>query len=83
MVRRAVRLAGGYIIKNDAFMREKARRDDPRTPFYKALLSSNTFEDYYAAAGDIAVEVPTYKKGKISAHHEIKYILYNKWIQRI
>lgn len=73
-------LRGRYVLRNDTFLRGKSERDDPRAPFYRAMLDARTFEEYYKACGDIAVDVPTHKSRKITPHAEIVYALYRKWI---
>lgn len=83
MVIRKTQKTGRFVVKNDGLLRRKAESSDPRAPFYKAMLSENTFEGYYRASGDIAVHVPTRQQPKVTPHMEIVYALYSGWIQAI
>ena len=74
-------LTGRYRILNEAFLREKANRDDPRRPFYVAMLANKTYEGYLAEVGQKEVMVEGFKQNPITGRMEI--ILYarrSKWI---
>lgn len=76
-------LAGRFHCLNTAILREKANRDDPRAPFYAAMLAADTYETYYRLAGSGSVEVESYRKGPITAHMEIMYARRNGWIEDV
>jgi hypothetical protein len=65
---------------NEAFLREKANRDDPRRPFYVAMLANQTYEGYLAEVGSNEVTVESYKAGPISGRMEILYARRSGWI---
>lgn len=67
---------------NEAILREKAnRRGDPRHVFYEAILSSNTYEDYYRNASHLKVEPETCRTSPVTAHMEIRYVRNSRgWI---
>ncbi len=46
-----VHLTGRYRLLNEAFLREKANRDDPRNVFYAAMLRNSTYTAYLAEVG--------------------------------
>ena len=66
-------LAGGYVVVNEAFVREKAARNDPRNIFYRALLNSTTYEGYLGKVGETWFDVATHPSGPISGRMEIRY----------
>jgi hypothetical protein len=72
MVERTI-LRGNFLIANDALIRDKANRDDPRNVFYKAMLDHRTYEAYEDAVRGIAVSVPTFRTGMITGRMEILY----------
>lgn len=75
-------LSGRYEKINMAFMRERSKRkDDPRHTFYEAILSCETFGDYYRVAGDEYVQ-PITTNFPVHADMEIKYALKMGWIAR-
>lgn len=75
-------LRGPYEKVNLAFMRERAGRcDDPRHAFYIAILSCDSFDSYYSAAGEDCVQ-PSTTSYKVNADMEIKYALKNRWLVR-
>jgi hypothetical protein len=59
-------LGGRYLIVDEAFLREKANRTDPRNIFYRAMLEHRTYEGYEDAVRGIAVTVPTYRTGPVN-----------------
>jgi hypothetical protein len=73
-------LRGRYQILNEALLREKSHRDDPRKPFYIAMLANRTYEGYLAAVGHKFVEVEGFKANPISGRREILYCRRNGWI---
>jgi hypothetical protein len=74
-------LTGSYRLKNEAFLREKAERDDPRAPFYAAMLKNRTYETYLADIGDTKIDLEGYKANPISGRMEILYARRNHWIE--
>jgi hypothetical protein len=72
---------GSYILVNDALLREKAFRDDPRKVFYQAILANDTYEGYENAVRGIKVSVPTFKTKPIDGHMEIMYARRMGWIE--
>jgi|GEM_PF-2372087 len=74
-------IKGRYRIVNEAFLREKANRDDPRHPFYVAMLANDTYEGYLADVGRKLVEVDGFKQNPISGRFEILYCRRNGWIE--
>lgn len=81
MTRERIHLTGRYVVVDAPFMREKAGRNDPRNIFYRALLSSDTYEEYLAKVGAIAVEVKSYASKPITGRMEIIYCRYRGWIE--
>ena len=76
-------LTGSYEKINMAFMHERAnRRNDPRHKFYEAILSNNSFSQYYSEVGDLVVR-PTTTSYDVNADMEIKYALRRGWIEAI
>lgn len=74
-------LTGEYEIRNSALLREKAGRlDDPRHPFYVAMLSTDRYEVYLAEVGKKLVEVKGYKANPISGRAAILYCRRHRWI---
>jgi hypothetical protein len=73
-------LRGRYRILNEAFLREKANRDDPRRPFYVAMLANRTYEAYLVDVGAKAVMVEGYKQNPITGRMEILYARRSGWI---
>ena len=73
-------LRGRYRILNEAFLREKANRDDPRRPFYVAMLANRTYEGYLAEVGAKQVIVESYKQSPITGRMEILYARRRGWI---
>jgi hypothetical protein len=73
-------LTGRYRLLNKAFLQEKANRDDPRRPFYAAILANETYEAYLAEVGQKEVLVEGYKTGPISGRMEILYCRRKHWI---
>ena len=74
------RLTGRYRLINEAFLREKANRDDPRRAFYVAMLANRTYEGYLAEVGQDQVMVEGFKANPISGRGEILYCRRNGWI---
>jgi hypothetical protein len=71
---------GSYVKTNEAKLREKAEQTgDPRSQFYVAMLSSDSYEEYYAKVGKIVVR-PATTAYKVSAHLEMRYARDNGWI---
>jgi hypothetical protein len=73
-------LKGQYVIVDEAFLREKANRDDPRRDFYRAMLANDSYAAYLAEVGSTEVEVESYKLGPISGRMEILYARRSGWI---
>jgi hypothetical protein len=74
------KLSGRYKILNEALLREKSCRDDPRKPFYNAMLRNQTYEGYLAEVRGKLVEVDGYKANPISGRMEILYCRRSGWI---
>jgi hypothetical protein len=74
-------LRGRYLIVDEAFLREKANRADPRNIFYRAMLERRTYEGYEDAVRGIAVTVPTYRMGPVNGRMEILYARRKGWIE--
>jgi hypothetical protein len=73
-MRRESKFQGPYVRKKLAILKEKANRlSDPRHIFYAAMLSSDTYEDYYLKVGEEQVRPQTFKNGPISGHMEMRY----------
>jgi hypothetical protein len=76
------KLTGGYTIVNRALLGEKLKLDDdPRLPFYRAILAHTHYEAYLGEVGDLKVEVEGYKANPISGRMEILYYRRNGWIE--
>ena len=73
-------LTGRYRVLNEAFLREKANRDDPRRPFYVAMLANKTYDGYLAEVGQKEVMVEGYKQNPITGRMEILYARRHKWV---
>jgi hypothetical protein len=65
---------------DEAFLREKANRNDPRNVFYKAMLANDTYEGYTAQVRGIEVSVETYRTSPINGRMEILYARRSGWI---
>lgn len=74
-------LSGAFVRVNEAFLKERARRTEPRNVFYQAMLRHNTYEDYLGDVGSVRVSPPTYKAGPVSGRMEIQYARRNGWIE--
>ena len=73
-------LFGKYEIVDRAFLTERAnRKTDPRHEYYKAILLSKSFEQYYENVGELVVK-PETTSYKVNADMEIKYALRRGWI---
>ena len=73
-------LTGTYEIVNGAFLTERShRQSDLRLEYYEAILTSKTFEHYYAKVGGLVVK-PTTTSYKVNADMEVKYMLRRGWI---
>jgi hypothetical protein len=79
-MRTHVKLTGRYRVMNEAFLREKANRDDPRRPFYISMLANQTYEGYLAEVGQKEVMVKGYKQNPITGRMEILYCRRSGWI---
>ena len=59
---------------NEAILREKAgRTDDPRHSFYGAMLTSNSYEEYYRKVDGLKVQPATYRCRPVTARMEMQY----------
>jgi len=67
-------------VLNEAFLREKSHRDDPRKVFYVAMLDHRTYGGYLAEVGQKLVAVEGYKANPISGRMEILYCRRSGWI---
>jgi hypothetical protein len=68
------KLTGPYELRDIGYLRRKANADDPRAPFYRALIMCPTYEAYLALIGGMWVILTTeFKKGPISGRIEILY----------
>jgi hypothetical protein len=72
-------LTGPYKIVNEALLREKSGRGDPRYIFYVAMRKHKTYEAYLAAVGRTLVEVQG-RKGPFHGRGEILYCRRHGWI---
>lgn len=73
--------AGPFVRTNEAILKEKAnRKGDPRYPFYEAMLSCNTYEDYFRKVGGLVVQPATYRSRPVTAQMEIRYAKTRRWI---
>ena len=68
------------LLLNEALIREKSNRDDPRKLFYAAMLANKTYEAYLAEVGQKEVHVDGYKANPISGRMEILYCRRNRWV---
>src|SRR5690242_15609477 len=75
----AMLTVGPFRLTDDAFLRQKANRRNPRARFYAAMLAADTFEQYFFLAGDNAVQPETYKR-PITPQTEIGYAIERGWI---
>ena len=76
-------LTGNYEKITTAFMHERAKRlNDPRHKFYEAILSTNSFSQYYSEVGNLVVR-PSTTSYDVNADMEIKYALRCGWIEAI
>jgi hypothetical protein len=73
-------LTGSYELVDLEFLRRKANANDPRSVFYREMISHSTYEGYLAAVGTTSVEIAGYKKGPITGRMEILYCRRNGWI---
>jgi hypothetical protein len=73
-------LRGRYLILNEAFLRKKANRDDPRRPFYVAMLANRIYDGYLAEVGSKEVMVDGYKQNPVTGRMEILYARRRGWI---
>ena len=65
---------GPYIRLNEAIIREKAGRiDDPRHTFYQAMLTSDSYEEYYRKVDGLKVRPTTYSSRPVTARMEMNY----------
>jgi hypothetical protein len=76
-----IHLTGRYEVVDGQFLNEKSKRDDPRNIFYRALLSSTSYEAYLAKVGSTWVEVGSHPSGPISGRMEILYCRSRGWIE--
>ena len=59
-------LRGRYEQVNEAYLNDRANRThDPRSVFYRAMVTHDTYEAYAAAVAGVAVTVPSYGAGDI------------------
>ena len=66
--------SGPYVRVNEAILREKSNNtDDPRHPFYRAMISSDSYEDYYLKVKGLTVQPATYHTRPVTAQMEIRY----------
>jgi len=82
-MKEAQHLTGRFRILMSGTLRDKANQDDPRAPFYAAMLAADTYEAYYRLAGSVPVRVESYNSGPITAQMEIMYARRNGWIEDI
>ncbi|WP_271200391.1 hypothetical protein [Methylopila turkensis] len=73
-------MSGRFIRVKEALLREHAERDDPRAPFYAAMLAVDTYEDYDALAGSRPVAVPDRRIGSVTPRDEIRHARRRGWI---
>lgn len=73
-------LSGRFIRVKENVLRDMADGDDPRAPFYSAMLAVDTYEDYDALAGARAVRVPGSKTGPVTPRDEIRHARRRGWI---
>ena len=75
--------SGSFVRLNEAFLQERAnRQDDPRRVFYQAMLENDTYEAYEAAVGTIEVLVDRFHPPRlVSGHTEMWYARHSGWIE--
>ena len=64
-------LKGRYRAVRLDLIEEKLADDDPRRPFYLAMLRYRTYEEYLAMVGDHMVELPGFAGRRVSGRDEI------------
>jgi len=65
--------SGRFRITNNEQLRKHAENtDDPRHVFYKAMLSSRTYEEYLARVGSVTVQ-PATTAYAVTGRMEIRY----------
>lgn len=70
-----------HIVNLPQVLRRANDFEDPRCVFYKAVLESETVEQYLEKVGDVIVEPPTYQV-RMGAERELKYMRDNRqWVQ--
>jgi hypothetical protein len=75
-------LLGNYQIVDFPFLKERSIQiTDPRHQYYKAILSSISFEQYYDKVGDLVVN-PKTTSYEVNADMEIKYAVRQRWIAK-
>jgi len=82
-MKEAQHLTGRFWILKSGILREKSNRDDPRAPFYAAMLAADTYEAGYRLAGSVPVRIESYNSGPITAQMEIMDARRNGWIEDI
>lgn len=73
-------LSGRFVRVKEALLRDRAESDDPRAPFYSAMLAVDTYEDYDALAGAKAVRAPGSNTGPVTPRDEIRHARRRGWI---
>ncbi len=69
-----IMFTGPYVRTNLATLREKAgRTHDPRHAFYDAMLSSESYEEYYQKVGGLAVSVANLTTARFTAYMEMRH----------
>jgi len=78
-------LVGKFVIARRAALDARIAKlsADPRLQFYTAMLSTDDYEAYEAAVGDIAVEIPGLAMSPITGRDEILYARRRGWIKDI
>lgn len=67
-------ISGLYRLVDDIYLREKAAdMSSPVYVFYEAMLTSLTYEDYFAKVGNVEVNKPGFKENPVTARDEILY----------
>ncbi len=79
-MRERTRLTGPYELVNEALLREKSQRGDPRDKFYVAMRKHKTYEAYLADVGHELAEVPGLKESPFTGRQEILYCRRNGYI---
>jgi hypothetical protein len=75
-------IRGPYRLVDDLYLRKKASdTSDPVHVFYEAMLTSLTYEAYFAKVGHLEVMKPNFKENPVSARDEILYCRRNKRIE--